>query len=59
MDTAVWLGASENERLFPWQEEVSPARATMVALSEVGMLDEVMQTKEGLVVYPARMSTED
>jgi hypothetical protein len=59
MDTAVWLGAAENEQLFPWQEGVSPAQATTAALREVGMLDEVIQTKEGLVIYPGEMSTEE
>jgi hypothetical protein len=59
MDTAVWLGAPENEQLYPWQEGVSPAQATMAALREVGMLDEVIQAKEGLVVYPAAMKAEE
>jgi hypothetical protein len=50
MDTAVWLDASEKKQLSPWQEGVSPAQAMMDALREVGMLDEVIQTKEGLLV---------
>jgi hypothetical protein len=56
MDTAVWLGASENEQLFPWQEGVSPAQATMAALREAGLLDEMIQTREGLIVYPAELN---
>jgi hypothetical protein len=59
MDTAVWLGAADEEQLPPWLTGVSPAQVTMAALREVGMLDEVIQTKEGLVIYPGEMSTEE
>jgi hypothetical protein len=56
MGTALWLGASEYERLFPWQEGVSPSQATMAALREAGLLDGVIQTREGLIVYPAELN---
>jgi hypothetical protein len=46
MDPAAWLGASENERLFPWQEGVSPAQATMATLRDVGLLGEIIETKK-------------
>jgi hypothetical protein len=59
MDTAVWLGAAGEEQFFPWQEDVTPAQTTMAALREVGMLDEVIQAKEALVVYPAAMKAEE
>jgi hypothetical protein len=67
MDAAVWLGAANEEPLPPlrlhsgqaWLAGVSPARATMAAMREAGLLDEVFQTKEGLVIYPGRMSPEE
>jgi hypothetical protein len=57
MDTAVWLGASESEQLFLWQEGVTPAQATLAALRETTLLDEVIRTTEGLIVYPTGLST--
>jgi hypothetical protein len=36
----------------PWLFGLSPARETMAVL-QVGVLDEVVETKEGLVVWPA------
>jgi hypothetical protein len=56
MDTAVWLGAADERQLPPWLTGVSPAQATMAALRGAGLLDEVIQTKEGLVVYPVTMA---
>jgi hypothetical protein len=38
---------------FPWLIGLFPARETMAALRQVGVLDEVNETTEGLVVYPA------
>jgi hypothetical protein len=55
MDTAVWLDASEDKQLRAWQASLSPSRVTMVALREAGLLDEVAQTEEGLIVYPAKL----
>jgi hypothetical protein len=64
MDTAVWLGAASDEQLSPvrlhsgqaWLEAVSPAQATMAVLRETGLLDEIVQTREGLVVYPVELN---
>jgi hypothetical protein len=35
-----------------------PARETMAALWQAKVLDEVIETKEGLVVYPAELEAE-
>ena len=56
-DIAVWLDAfDEGDLPQPgwryWLFGLSPARETMAALRQVGVLDEVIETKEGLVVYP-------
>jgi hypothetical protein len=59
LDTAVWLGAANEEPLQAWLAGVSPARATMAALREAELLDEVIQTKAGLVIYPGGMSAEE
>jgi hypothetical protein len=42
-----------------WLTGLSPAQATMAALRQPGLPDEVIQTKEGLVVYPAGMGAEE
>jgi hypothetical protein len=55
MDTAVWLGAAEDEQLPTWQAGLSPAQVAMAALRDAGLLDEVVQTRGGLVVYPAKL----
>jgi hypothetical protein len=57
-DTAVWLGAANEEPLPPWLAGVSSARATMAALREAGLLAEVIHPKEGLVIYPGDTSAE-
>ena len=36
-----------------------PRRETMAVLWQVGVLDEVIETKEGLVVYPAGLEAEN
>jgi len=38
---------------------LSPAQATMAALGEPGLPDEVIQTREGLAVYPAGLGAEE
>ena len=65
-DTAVWLDVVREEALsvggnglFPWLVGLSPARETMAALRQVGVLDEVVETTEGLVVYPAGLEAQD
>jgi hypothetical protein len=47
-DTAVWLGAEKGA-----DTAVSVAQQTIAALRAVGVLDELVVTTEGLVVYPA------
>jgi hypothetical protein len=44
---------------FPWLAGLSPAREAVVALRQVGVLDEVIEMAEGLVVYPAGSEAED
>jgi hypothetical protein len=38
---------------------LSPAQATMATLRQPGLPDEIIQTKEGLVVYPTGMGAEE
>jgi hypothetical protein len=62
-DIAAWLDAFDEGDLpqqgwRPWLFGLSPARETMAALRQVGVLDEVIETKEGLVVYPAGLDAE-
>jgi hypothetical protein len=59
-DTAVWLGAEREEAgQAPWLLDVSPAHEAMRALRAAGLLDEIVTTKEGLVVYPAGLTAVD
>ena len=62
-DIAAWLDAFDEGDLTqqgwrPWLTGLSPARETMAALRPVGLLAEVLETKEGLVVYPAGLEAE-
>ena len=62
-DIAAWLDAFGEEALpqlgwRPWLTGLSPARETMAALRQVGVLDELVETKAGLVVYPAGLEAE-
>jgi hypothetical protein len=62
-DIATWLDAFDEDNLpqqgwRPWLFGLSPARQTMAALRQVGVLDEVVETKEGLVVWPAGLDAE-
>jgi hypothetical protein len=63
-DIAAWLDAFDEGDLPQqgwrhWLFGLSPARETMAALRQVGVLDEVIETKEGLVVWPAGLDAED
>ena len=49
-DTAVWLAGSK-ETSHPWLPN-SIAHETIEALREAGILDDIIKTKEGLVMYP-------
>jgi hypothetical protein len=57
-DTAVWL-AGDKGRERPHLDLGSPsiAHQTIEALREMGLLDDIITTKEGLVVYPAEMNS--
>ena len=46
-DTAVWLGKSKDSLASD-----SVAHQMILALREAGLLDDIIVTKEGLVVYP-------
>ncbi|MCA9970566.1 MAG: hypothetical protein KC425_10150, partial [Anaerolineales bacterium] len=50
MDTAVWLGGEADT---PVGRQAGTAQAMMQALRALGVLDALIATKEGLVVYPA------
>jgi hypothetical protein len=54
-DTAVWLAGSKEEtgQAQPDIRPSSIAHETIEALREIGLLDDIMATKEGLVVYPS------
>ena len=60
MDTAVWLAGSqtETEQPVPGLKLPSIAQETIKALREAGVLDDLIQTKEGLVVYPVALNAE-
>jgi hypothetical protein len=44
---------------FPWLVGLSPVREMMTPLRQVGLLDEVIETKEGLVEWSAGLGAED
>jgi len=56
-DTVVWLGESKDEtdQSQPGIGQSSIAHETIEALRQLGLLDDILVTKEGLVVYPAEM----
>lgn len=56
-DTAAWLGMIEDEGAFPWLRDLSPGQITIQGLRELGLLDDIIQTKEGLVVYPTALDS--
>jgi hypothetical protein len=59
-DTAVWLADSkaEVEPFWPGIGESSTAHETIVALRKIGLLDDILVTREGVVVYPMGMDAE-
>jgi hypothetical protein len=59
-DTAVWLAGSKDEiSQFPSGiERTSIAHQTIEALREIRLLDDIMMTQEGIVVYPAGLDAE-
>ena len=56
-DTAVWLAESKKEadQTQPGIGQSSIAHETIEALREIDLLDDVVQTKEGLIIYPPQM----
>ena len=58
MDTAVWLaqskeGASQSQ---PGVGQFPIAHETIEALREIGLLDDIILTREGLVIYSAELN---
>lgn len=53
VDTAVWLGESKEDLI---EIPTSIAHQTIEALREAKLLDEMIMTKEGLVVYSREMT---
>jgi len=53
-DTAVWLAGNKGggDSPLPGIGDASLAHHTIVALREIGLLDDVIETREGLLVYP-------
>ena len=54
-DTAVWLAGSKEEtnQTQSGIGQFSIAHETIEALREIGLLDDIIATNEGLVVYPS------
>jgi hypothetical protein len=54
-DTAVWLVGKKEEadQPQPGIGQSSIAHETIDALRSIGLLDDILLTKEGLVIYPA------
>jgi hypothetical protein len=55
-DAAVWLAGEQEEnglRTMALAAHSSIGQKTIEGLREIGLLDEIISTKEGLVVYPA------
>ncbi|MGH2538589.1 MAG: hypothetical protein ACRDHL_14460, partial [Candidatus Promineifilaceae bacterium] len=59
-DTAAWLAPTTDERDLtrPGIGRSSVASLTIEALREIGLLDDIIATREGLVVYPAGLNSE-
>jgi hypothetical protein len=62
-DIAAWLDAFDEGELpqqgwRSWLFGLSPGREMKAALRQVGVLGEVIETAEGLVVYPAGLEAE-
>lgn len=59
-DTAVWLAESKEEigQSHPGIEQSSIAHETIEALREIGLLDDIITTRQGTVVYPMAMDAE-
>lgn len=57
----MWLSASkeETEQSQPGLGQTSIAHETIEALREIGLLDDIIATKEGLVLYPAAWSAQE
>lgn len=60
-DGAVWLAGNKEayDRSQPGLGQSSIAHETIEALRGIGLLDDIIRTKEGLVVYPSEMDAAD
>ncbi len=60
-DTAVWLAGSKEEQAQSLLGigQSSIAHETIVALRDIGLLDDIIATKEGLVMYSVALDIED
>lgn len=60
-DTAVWLAGSKEktDQPLPGIGPSSIAHETIRALREIGLLDDIIATKEGLVVHPVTLDKRD
>ncbi len=54
VDTAVWLTKSEIE-----SNAISVASQTIQTLRSLGLLDDLLFTKEGLIIYPRGLDAEE
>ena len=55
-DTAVWLARGKGEINQPGIDQNSIAHQTIKALRDLGLLDDIISTKEGVVVYPTLLN---
>lgn len=60
MDTAVWLAGRKEKKgqSLPGIGQSSIAHETIEALRQAGLLDDIVVTKEGIVIYPAKLDAE-
>lgn len=60
-DTAVWLAKSKEEtgQSHPGIGQSSIAHETIEVLREIGLLDDIIVTKEGLIVYPTELEMKE
>ncbi len=55
-DAAAWLAGGKDDL---GQAQTSITHQTIMALREAGVLDDIIVTKEGLVVYPAGLEVDE
>ncbi|MEI2609627.1 MAG: hypothetical protein V9G20_13440 [Candidatus Promineifilaceae bacterium] len=59
-DAAAWLGGERDEKghIQSVMEQTSISHKTIEALREIGLLDDIIATKEGLVIHPAEIGAD-